>query len=199
MRNFTARRCCGGAQSGTRPSKIEEMGDLKWACPLCSIAGKSNRHRRMCSVQAGLSSLLYLQDISSVDLILKHNCPQALEQIFIQTAAILVPLRASHKNIRHIIFFQQASHPLFLCGCIDFLYLCALFIEIFHIVSSPELLMSIPCQIRRQPSLLLDSLVLLIAQSIGLQDHRTPLDILSQPPNRSRIRWKIHFQKARGI
>ncbi|EEG47403.1 hypothetical protein RUMHYD_03696 [Blautia hydrogenotrophica DSM 10507] len=25
MGNFTARRCCGGAQSGARPSKIERM------------------------------------------------------------------------------------------------------------------------------------------------------------------------------
>ena len=40
MRNFTARRCCGGAQSGTRPSKIEGMGELKWACPLCSLHRK---------------------------------------------------------------------------------------------------------------------------------------------------------------
>ncbi|EEG49362.1 hypothetical protein RUMHYD_01712 [Blautia hydrogenotrophica DSM 10507] len=39
MRNFIARRCCGGAQSGTRPSKIE--GELKWACPLYSILGKT--------------------------------------------------------------------------------------------------------------------------------------------------------------
>ena len=41
MRNFTAKRCCGGAQSGTRPSKIEGMGELKWACPLCSVIGKT--------------------------------------------------------------------------------------------------------------------------------------------------------------
>ena len=26
IRNFTAKRCCGGAQSGTRLSKIEGMG-----------------------------------------------------------------------------------------------------------------------------------------------------------------------------
>ena len=26
---------------GLRPSKIEGMGELKWACPLCSVTGKS--------------------------------------------------------------------------------------------------------------------------------------------------------------
>ena len=35
IRSYTARRCCDGAQSGTRPSQIEGLGELKWACPLC--------------------------------------------------------------------------------------------------------------------------------------------------------------------
>ena len=26
---------------GLRPSKIEGLGELKWACPLCSVTGKS--------------------------------------------------------------------------------------------------------------------------------------------------------------
>ena len=35
----------GGAAAarkvGLRPSKIEGMGELKWACPLCSVIGKT--------------------------------------------------------------------------------------------------------------------------------------------------------------
>ena len=37
MRNFTARRCSGGAQSGTRPSKIEEKGQLRWASNFVTV------------------------------------------------------------------------------------------------------------------------------------------------------------------
>ena len=62
MRNFTARRCCGGAQSGTRPSKVEGMGELKWACPLCSCIsfrtdiGRGNRYEH-----AAIRSLYFLK------------------------------------------------------------------------------------------------------------------------------------------
>ena len=37
MGDFTTKRYCGGAQSELRPSKIEGMGHLRWACTLCSI------------------------------------------------------------------------------------------------------------------------------------------------------------------
>ena len=37
MRNFTARRCCGGAQSRTCPSKIEEKGQLRWASNFVTV------------------------------------------------------------------------------------------------------------------------------------------------------------------
>ncbi len=40
IRECTARRCCGG-QSGPAPSRIEGMGELKWACPLCAVIGKT--------------------------------------------------------------------------------------------------------------------------------------------------------------
>ena len=49
IRSYTARRCCDGAQSGTRPSKIEGMGELKWACPLCydAMTGLLNVYQRI--------------------------------------------------------------------------------------------------------------------------------------------------------
>ncbi|EEG47625.1 hypothetical protein RUMHYD_03524 [Blautia hydrogenotrophica DSM 10507] len=30
MRNITAKRCCGGAESGARPQKMSGMWELKW-------------------------------------------------------------------------------------------------------------------------------------------------------------------------
>lgn len=43
IRNFTAKRCCSGAQSGTRPSKSEEMRRLKGSCPLCFTYRKESQ------------------------------------------------------------------------------------------------------------------------------------------------------------
>lgn len=37
IRWFTAQRCCGGAESGSAPLKIEGMRELKRACLLCSV------------------------------------------------------------------------------------------------------------------------------------------------------------------
>ena len=34
IRQFTAKWCCSGAQSGMRPTKLEGKGKLKWARPL---------------------------------------------------------------------------------------------------------------------------------------------------------------------